>query len=42
MKVLAHPGAESEPNDLPPKERVAMQHAFEKLETLRDRLPYPH
>lgn len=42
MDVVVHPAAEAELQKLPPEERVAIRHAFEKLEALGDRLPHPH
>ena len=42
MEVLVHPEAESELEGLPPDERVAVRHAFEKLEVEGDRLRFPH
>ncbi len=42
MEVAFHPEAEEEFGRLPPNEKVAMDHALEKLEALGARLPYPH
>lgn len=42
MEVLFHPKVEAELASLPESERAAMDHAFEKLEALEARLPYPH
>jgi hypothetical protein len=36
------PGAEAERDKLPPGERVAVDHAVEKLEALGPALPFPH
>ncbi len=41
-EVVYHPSAEAERNDIPPKERVAIAHAVEKLEILGLQLRYPH
>ncbi len=37
-----HPKAITELNNLPTAERAAMMRAVEKLESLGDRLPFPH
>jgi hypothetical protein len=42
VEVLFHPGAEKELARLPDGEKLAMDHAVEKLEALGPRLPYPH
>lgn len=42
MEVVFLPAAEDEFDRLPVKERIAILNAIEKLETLGDRLPYPH
>lgn len=42
MEVRYHPDAETEFDDLPTAERVAMLSAVEKLRALGDQLPYPH
>src|SRR3712207_1439171 len=40
--VLWHPEAEKERGELPPAERVAVDHAIEKLEALGPDLAFPH
>jgi hypothetical protein len=40
--VIYHPGAEHERLQLPTAERVALQHAVEKLVVYGPTLPYPH
>jgi hypothetical protein len=42
VDVLFHPEAEAELAALPEPERAALDHAFEKLEALGIRLPFPH
>lgn len=42
MEVLVHPEAEAELHRLPPNQRVAMLHAFEKLEAVGEHLSHPH
>jgi hypothetical protein len=40
--VVFHPEAEAELDALPPKERVAVMHAIEKLAAVGPALPFPH
>ena len=40
--ILFHPDAEAELNRLPPRERVALLHAVDKLIALGPTLPFPH
>lgn len=42
MDVAFHPEAAAELGALPDPEKLAMDHAIEKLEALGDRLPFPH
>jgi len=42
VEVLFHPEAQAELAALPEEERVAVDHAVEKLETMGRRLPFPH
>lgn len=42
MEVLYHPDAEGELSRLPSGEKVAIDHAVEKLKVLGDQLPFPH
>ncbi|PYR15974.1 MAG: hypothetical protein DMF98_28535 [Acidobacteria bacterium] len=42
MDVRFHPGAEAERSALAPKERVALDHAIEKLGALGIKLGFPH
>jgi hypothetical protein len=40
--VRHHPGTDSEVSALPAPERVAMDHAVDKLVAMGERLPFPH
>lgn len=42
MEVIYHPEAAAERRRLPARERGALDHAIEKLESVGDQLPYPH
>jgi hypothetical protein len=41
-EVYYHPDAKEESIQLPTKERIALNHAIEKLNVMGPRLPYPH